>query len=121
MSGFESHYEVVITVLENYKKRLSDLENDKDFHYELAKYGIGQLTKKISNALEAIKNVVSGNPIRHHREVVSLALNLYLEDLHENEEIFNEKIGRSELFSVEIQRQREKINEVLKTYCGLLS
>jgi len=105
-------------MLEYYKKRLLDLESDKDLHYDIIEDGVKTLTKKIGHAINGIKESQSASVIKHHREVVSLALNFYMQDLERNEKKFNDKIGKSELFSNEILKKKNKIIRVLQYYCS---
>jgi len=118
LSEPENGISLIISMLEYYKKRLLGLENDKDLHYDIIEDGVKTLTKKIDNALSGITEGRSASIIKVHREVVSLALNFYLQDLQNNEDVFNKKIGKSELFSNEMLKKKEKISHVLKYYCS---
>ncbi len=118
MSEPENGISLIISMLEYYKKRLLDLENDKDLHYDTIEDGVKTLTKKIDHAINGIKESQSASIIKFHREVVSLALNFYLQDLQNNEDVFNKKIGKSELFSNEMLKKKEKISHVLRYYCS---
>jgi len=104
-------------MLEYYKKRLLDLESDKDLHYDIIEDGVKTLTNKIDRAINGIKEK-SASTVKFHREVVSLAINFYLQELERNEGKFNDKIGKSALFSNEMLKKKNKISTVLKYYCS---
>jgi len=46
LSEPENGISLIISMLEYYKKRLLDLENDKDLHYDTIEDGVKTLTKK---------------------------------------------------------------------------
>jgi len=118
MSEPENGISLIISILEYYKKRLLDLESDKDLHYDIIEDGVKTLTERIDFAISGIKESQSASVIKHHREVVSLALNFYLHELQKNEGVFNDKIGKSELFSNEMLKKKNKITTVLNYYCS---
>jgi len=118
LSEPENGISLIISMLEYYKKRLLDLENDKNLHYDIIEDGVKTLTKKIDNALSGITEGKSASIIKVHREVVRLALYFYLHELQKNEEKFNDKIGKSELFSNEMLKKKNKIRTVLNYYCS---
>ena len=105
-------------MLEYYKKRLLDLESDKDLHYDIIEDGVKTLTKKIDDAVGGITEGKSASIIKVHREVVRLAINFYLQELQNNEDVFNKKIGKSALFSNEMLKKKNKITTVLNYYCS---
>jgi len=47
-----------------------------------------------------------------------LAINFYLQELQNNEDVFNKKIGKSALFSNEMLKKKNKITTVLNYYCS---
>jgi len=118
LSESENGISLIISMLEYYKKRLLDLENDKDLHYDIIEDGVKTLTKKIDNALSGITEGKSASIIKVHREVVRLAINFYLQELQNNEDVFNKKIGKSALFSNEMLKKKNKITTVLNYYCS---
>jgi len=82
-------------MLEYYKKCLLDLEADEDLKYDIIKDGVEALLEKIGYAISGIKESRNAMNIKHHREVVSLALNFYLQDLQKNLSArFTEKRGK---------------------------
>ena len=113
MSEPENGISLIISMLEYYKKRLLGLENDKDLHYDIIEDGVKTLTKKINNALNGITESKSESIIKVHREVVSLALNFYLQELQKNEDVFNDKLySMGDLIK---QRDPELFEEIIRT------